>query len=214
AGESTGFLYPFIDADERDPEPLLKDLAASAEAKAAESARLQEATLVATRDPLEKMAHAMAVRLAAGARLFTFGNGGSSTDAATVAALFSRPPSGRAVAARFLVGDSAVVTALGNDVGYELVFSRQLEAYGDSGDVALGLSTSGNSLNLMTAFKWAHREGMLTTGLAGYDGGQMAASSDVDHCLVVGSQSIHRIQETQARLSFELWSRIQELLAA
>jgi D-sedoheptulose 7-phosphate isomerase len=104
------------------------------------------------------------------------------------------------------------VTALGNDVGFELVFSRQLIAHGRAGDVALGISTSGNSDNVVRAFEEAVRRGMLTVGLAGYDGGRMAACGFVRHCLVVRSDSVHRIQETQARLAFALWEEVAERL--
>jgi D-sedoheptulose 7-phosphate isomerase len=209
----TDFLYPFIEGDERDPGALLTDLAASADAKATASLRLRDASRQACGPDLERAATAMAERFRAGARLFAFGNGGSATDAAGLAALFRRPPRGRALPARSLVADEAVLTALGNDVGFELVFSRQLIAYGRSGDIAWGLSTSGNSVNLLHAFAEARRRGLLTVGLAGYDGGQMAEAG-LDHCLVVRADSVHRIQETQAAMVFELWSAIQGILDA
>ena len=126
----------------------------------------------------------MADRFAAGGRLFTFGNGGSSTDAASLAALFAPAAVGRVRCRRArLVDDSAVLTALGNDVGFDLVFSRQLIAHAARGDIAIGLSTSGNSRNLLHAFEEAARRGLLTIGIAGYDGGEMARSTHVQHCL-------------------------------
>jgi D-sedoheptulose 7-phosphate isomerase len=210
--EGTDFLYPFIEADERDIGPLLADLAASAEAKAAESARLRAETLTGCELVLDALATAMAERFAAGGKLFSFGNGGSATDAATVAALFTHPPYDRPLPAQSLVSDEAVVTALGNDVGFELVFSRQLIAHARAGDMAMGLSTSGNSDNVIRAFAEAKGKGLLTAGMAGYQGGQMAVSPHVDHCLVVRSDSVHRIQETQAALVFELWRRVQHRL--
>ena len=151
----------------------------------------------------------MAQRFAAGGRLFTFGNGGSSTDAASLAALFARPPTGTPLAARCLADDSAVLTALANDVGFELVFSRQLIAHSEPSDIALGISTSGNSRNLLVAFEEASRRGLLTVGIAGYDGGEMAASEHVQHCLVVRDDSVHRVQETQAALGYALWRAVQ-----
>ena len=208
----TDFLYPFIEADERDAAGLLADLARSAEAKAAESARLRTATLDTAAPELDAAAAAMAGRFAAGGRLFAFGNGGSATDAASVVALFLRPPWGRPLPARSLAAETAVLTALGNDVGFDLVFSRQLIAHARAGDVAVGLSTSGNSENLLVAFAEARRRGLLTVGLAGYDGGRMAASPDVDHCLVVRADSVHRIQETQAALAAALWAGVQSAL--
>ena len=210
--ESTDFLYPFIEGDEHDAGSLLADLAVSAAAKGAVSASLQRATLERSEAALAALSQAMAERFTAGGRLFVFGNGGSATDAAGIVALFRTPPWGRPLQARSLVADRAVLTALGNDVGFELVFSRQLIAYARDADIALGLSTSGNSTNLLSAFAEARRRGLLTLGLAGYDGGQMASSPDIEHCLVVSSSSVHRIQETQAALAFELWSRVRSHL--
>ena len=211
-GEGTAFLYPFIEGDERDAGSLLVDLGRSAVAKAETSAELRAVTLDQTADAVAAAADAMAEAFDGGGRLFTFGNGGSSTDAASVATLFAAPPWGRALGARCLAGDTAILTALGNDVGFELTFSRQLIAHARSGDVAVGLSTSGGSRNVLTAFAEAGSRGMLTIGLAGYDGGEMVRSAAVDHCFVVGSDSIHRIQETHAALVVALWSSVQEHL--
>jgi D-sedoheptulose 7-phosphate isomerase len=154
----------------------------------------------------------MAARFEAGGRLFSFGNGGSATDAAGVAALFRCPPWGKALPAASLAADGAVLTALGNDVGFELVFSRQLMARSRPADMVFGLSTSGNSTNLLRAFGEARRRGLLSIGFAGYDGGQMAACADLDHCLVVHAESVHRIQESQAALVFAIWSGLQTLV--
>ena len=162
---------------------------------------------------IAEAAAAMADRFAAGGQLFTFGNGGSATDAAGAAHLFVRPPSGPPRPARCLAADEAVLTALGNDVGFDLVFSRQLIAYARPGDIALGLSTSGSSENLIVAFAEARRRGLLTIGLAGQDGGRMAVSGDVDHCIVVRSDSVHRIQETQAAVMLALWQGVGRALA-
>ncbi|HET9546257.1 MAG TPA: hypothetical protein VFO97_00405, partial [Desertimonas sp.] len=118
------FLYPFLERDAAVAATLLGDLAASARSKAADSDMLRSNTLDRQRTQLEVVAAAMADRFGRGGRLFTFGNGGSSTDAASMAALFSSPPWGNPCPARTLAGDSAVLTALGNDVGFELVFSR------------------------------------------------------------------------------------------
>ncbi|HWG72626.1 MAG TPA: SIS domain-containing protein [Acidimicrobiales bacterium] len=214
SSEGTNFLYPFIDAEESDAGSLLADLASSAEAKGRESGRLRLLTFDRTASLLDVIATGMAEQFGNGGRLFVFGNGGSSTDAGGVVSLFRTPPWGQALHARSLVAEQAVLTALGNDVGFELVFSRQLIAHARAGDIALGISTSGNSTNLVTAFAEARRRDMLTVGLAGYDGGQMASSPHVDHCLVVPADSVHRIQETQAALIFELWSRVQAALAS
>ena len=117
----------------------------------------------------------MADRFLRGGRLYTFGNGGSSTDAATLASLFSRPARGRPVAAWSLAADEAVVTALGNDVGFDLIFKRQIIAHGRDRDARDRVSTSGNSEDLMTAITEAKHAGLLTIGFSGHDGGRMAA---------------------------------------
>lgn len=212
SGEPTDFLYPMVDGQGDDADALVADLTHSAGQKAAASRRLAEDTLAGSAHELAAACDAVAAALAAGGRLFTFGNGGSATDAAGVAALFAHPPSGRPVPARSLVDDVSVLTALANDLGFELVFSRQLIAYGRRGDVALGLSTSGNSENVVTAFAEARRGGLVTVGLAGYDGGAMATCGHVDHLVVVESESVHRIQEAQAAVAFRLWEGVQNRL--
>jgi D-sedoheptulose 7-phosphate isomerase len=206
--EPTNFLYPFIDAEEDDPKSLLADLAASAQAKAAESLALRRSTLEANGELLDRAATEMARRFAAGGRMFTFGNGGSCTDSTTLAALFARPPSGtpgKSLPAWSLTADQAILTALGNDVGFELVFARQLIARAKAGDIAIAMSTSGNSPNLLTALAEARQRGLYTIGFAGYDGGAFANNPNVDTCFVVRSQSVHRIQESQALLGYQLW---------
>jgi len=222
AAEATAFLYPFLDAEEWDQDSLLADLAASARAKARESASLRRSTLQASAPLLEAAATEMAHRLAAGGRIFTFGNGGSSTDATTLADLFASPPPAaphaaklttRALPAWSLTADQAVLTALGNDVGFELVFARQLIARAKPGDIAIAMSTSGNSKDLAAAFREARRRSMYTIGFAGYDGGEFATSEDVDVCFVVRSQSVHRVQESQALLGYHLWAAVHEHLA-
>lgn len=212
--ETTGFLYPFIEADERDSGSLLTDLADSARQKARESSALQRSTAQRCAEQLRSAAAELAERFARGGRMYSFGNGGSSTDAATFAALFAQPVSGRPLPSLNLAADQAVVTALGNDVGFELVFSRQIIAHSGADDIAVAFSTSGNSADLLTALREASRRGLMTIGFAGYTGGEMAESDAVDHCFVVDSQSIHRIQESQALLGYQLWATTQRLLAA
>ncbi len=207
--EATDFLYPFIEGDERDSTSLLADLARSAQGKWAESSALRQETLIRCDEQLRAAARAMAARFTTGGQLFTFGNGGSATDADGVAQLFTKPPWGRPLPARSLAADQAVLTALSNDIGFDVVFSRQLIAYGRAGDIAFGTSTSGNSDNLLMAFAEAKKRGMLTVGMAGYDGGRMAASDDLEHCLVVRSDSVHRIQESQTAVAHALWSMVQ-----
>jgi D-sedoheptulose 7-phosphate isomerase len=212
ASEPTGFLYPFIDAEERDVAALMTDLVASARAKVEDSASLRTATLTRCAQQVEDAASAMADRFRRGGRLFTFGNGGSATDAQGTAELFGQPPYGRPLPAFSLVEDQAVLTALSNDVGFELVFSRQVIALAKASDIAVGFSTSGDSPNMLRAFDEAARRGLVTVGLCGYEGSGMAVSDAVGHCLVVRSDSVHRIQETQDALMFALWETVQRHL--
>jgi len=208
----SSFLYPMLDEQEQDATGLLADLARSAQAKAVESAWTCTSTLAGIGEALDRTAQAMADALAAGGRLFCFGNGGSATDAAGLAALFVSPATGRCLPARSLVADPAVLTALANDIGVEVLFARQLIAHGRTGDIALGLSTSGGSANVLRAFEQARRLGMLTVGLAGYGGGAMRTCAALQHCLAVDGQSVHRTQEAQSAVAFALWERVQERL--
>src|ERR1700751_2485883 len=210
--EPSNFLYPFIDAQEDNPESLLADLAASAQAKASESLALRRSTLEANPDLLDRAATEMARRFAAGGRLFTFGNGGSCTDSTTVARLLARQPIGAPLPAWSLTADQAILTALGNDDGFELVFARQLIARAKAGDIAIAMSTSGNSPNLLTALAEARQRGLYTVGFAGYDGGAFVNNPNVDACFVVRSQSVHRIQESQALLGYQLWLTVHQHL--
>jgi D-sedoheptulose 7-phosphate isomerase len=212
ADEPTDFLYPFIEADERDASALVIDLATSARGKMAESKGLRTAVIDGCSGSVERAGEAMAHRFLHGGRLFTFGNGGSATDAEATVELFRCPPYGRSLAAMSLVDDRAVLTALANDVGFELVFSRQIIAHARPGDIGLGFSTSGDSANVLLALEEARSRRLLTIGLSGYEGGAMAASGSVDHCFVVPSDSVHRIQEAQEALTFALWSVVQRYL--
>lgn len=207
-----GFLYPMLDVTEQSAPALLADLARSAQAKAVESASVRSTTLSDRAAGLDRAAQAMAAAFCAGGRLFCFGNGGSATDAAGLAALFASPSTGRSLPARSLVADTAVLTALANDIGVEVIFARQLIAHASAGDIALGLSTSGGSVNVLKAFAEARRRGLLTVGLSGYGGGAMGSSPDLEHCLAVDAQSVHRTQEAQSALAYALWERVQERL--
>jgi D-sedoheptulose 7-phosphate isomerase len=193
-------LYPFLYADTSDLTTVLDQVRASTVAKAAEIGELRRT--VAGRDGarIEACAREMAARFAAGGRLFAFGNGGSATDAQQLATLFLHPvmPPGegaRPLPAFGLANDTSVVTALCNDIGVDVVFARQLAAFGGRDDIAIGLSTSGNSANLLRAFDEASRRGMLTIGLAGYAGGKMAELDSIDYLFVAPSTSIHRIHD-------------------
>lgn len=207
-------LYPFLYAGQSDVDAVLAEVRRSTVEKANEIVTLRAQVLADYADALVACARDMATSFARGRRLFTFGNGGSSTDAQAVAQTFLAPERGRPLPALSLTSDIAVVTALSNDVGFDVVYARQIAASGRAGDIAFGLSTSGGSENVLRAFDEASRRGLLTVGLAGYDGGKMAESDSVDHLFVVPSSSIHRIQEAQTTLYHLLWELTQRSLEA
>ncbi|MBV8985865.1 MAG: SIS domain-containing protein [Acidimicrobiia bacterium] len=206
-------LYPFLYDGAGDAAAVREQAVRSTAHKAAEILELRKRVLASSAADLERCAASMAAAFAAGGRLFAFGNGGSSTDAQALVRLFTRPHGGQAVPAVCLTDDVAIVTALANDVGFDNVFARQVSAFARAGDVAVGVSTSGGSENVVRALDAARRLGAITVGLAGYDGGAMAGGT-VDHLFVVPSDSVHRIQEAQTTLYHVLWTLTQEALAS
>ncbi len=202
----TGALYPFLTGTAVDSDDLLAELRSSTEEITREIIELRQRVLTQERERIVACAQAMAQAFLAGGRLFTFANGGSATDAAELAHLFmDPPPPAPPLPATVLTTDMATVTALGNDVGFEVVFARQLAALGRPGDIAVGLSTSGNSANLLAAFDQARRLGMVTVGLSGSRGGRMAEPGRIAHLFVMPSSSVHRIQEAQTTVYHVLW---------
>jgi D-sedoheptulose 7-phosphate isomerase len=160
-------------------------------------------------------ARALAQVFAAGGKVLCMGNGGSSCDAAHFAVEFLHPvTAGRpALPALNLTMDMAMVSAVGNDVGMRHVFRRQLEAHARPGDALIGFSTSGNSDNLLYAYEKARELGLVTLGLCGGDGGAMKSSGLVEHCLVVDTDSIHRVQEVHVAAYHVLWDLTHTVLA-
>jgi D-sedoheptulose 7-phosphate isomerase len=199
-------LYPFLYSDTSDLPAVLEEVRRSTVAKAGEITELRR--VISARDGGRLMACAAdaAARFAAGGRLLAFGNGGSATDAQQLATLFLNPGgTARPLPALGLANDTSVVTALCNDIGVDVIFARQVAAFGRAGDIAVGLSTSGNSDNLLRAFDEASRRGLLTIGLAGYGGGKMAELDSIDYLFVAPSSSVHRIQEAQTTVYHVLW---------
>jgi len=204
--EAMESLYPFLYSGPSDLPAVLDQVRASTVAKAEEIIALRQEVCARDAVRLERCAHEAAARFAAGGRLFAFGNGGSATDAQQLATLFLNPgPDTSPLPAFCLANDTSVVTALCNDIGVDVVFARQIAAFGTPRDIAVGLSTSGNSANLLRAFDEASRRGMLTVGLAGYEGGQMAELDSIDYLFVAPSSSVHRIQEAQTTIYQVLW---------
>ena len=209
-GDSTGFLYPFLDAAEADEASLRRSLRASADAKVRESAELSRQSVESNRAALAQAGTAIGWAATSGGRVLTMGNGGSAADAARLARLLRA----RGIPAESLSADYAVATALANDLGAERIFSRQLDAFARPGDVLVGCSTSGASRNLLAAFDQAAGMGLATVGLSGYGGGSFTDHPSVNHKLVVQSMSVHRIQEAQAALMSALCERAAGALAA
>jgi D-sedoheptulose 7-phosphate isomerase len=198
-------LYPFLYSGPTDLAAVLAEARRSTVAKAAEIMELRR--MVSARDGarLRSAARDAAGRFTAGGRLLAFGNGGSATDAQQLATTFLNPGTARPLPALCLASDTSVVTALANDVGVEVMFARQIAAFGRPTDIAVGLSTSGNSDNLLRAFDEASRRGLLTVGIAGYEGGKMAELDSLDYLFVAPSSSVHRIQEAQTTIYHVWW---------
>jgi D-sedoheptulose 7-phosphate isomerase len=196
---ASSFLYPFLSEGEHDLDAVVDDVRRSIRLKAEEIGSLREQTLTDNREALAAAAADLRARLDRGAKVLAFGNGGSATDAMDlVADLRSAPQGWPARRAIDLTEDPSIITAIANDIGIEEIFQRQVIAYGRPGDVAVALSTSGNSLNLIEALAEARRRELATIALVGYDGGRIAADGLADHVIVTRSQHIPRIQEAQA----------------
>jgi D-sedoheptulose 7-phosphate isomerase len=197
---ASSFLYPFLAEAESDLDAVLDDVRASILLKAEETGALREHTLEAGRATLAAAAQALRAGFDGGGKLLALGNGGSATDAMDLVADLRYPPRREWTPrpALDLTEDTAIITAVANDVGNELIFQRQVIAYGREGDALVALSTSGNSGNVIAALVEARRRGMATVALVGYDGGRVAAEELADHIVVTHSQNIPRIQEAQA----------------
>jgi len=208
-------LYPFLHGRPQDPAALDAALLRSVEEKARDSRETNARFFAGQADVLVAAAKALADVYRRGGRMFAMGNGGSSCDASHVAVEFVHPiTAGRpALAAINLVADLAMISAVGNDVGFEHIFVRQLIAQARAGDALIGISTSGNSSNLIAAFAKAKEMELVTIGLAGGDGGRMKSGGVCDHCLVVPTTSIHRIQECHVAAYHILWDLVHTLLA-
>jgi D-sedoheptulose 7-phosphate isomerase len=212
-------LYPFLYAPRGQPAVTLSDVVESVRqstlAKCADVVALRRRVLHEEADHLVAAATAMAAAFARGATLLAFGNGGSATDASDAAADCVRPPRGewRALPAIALT-EPAIITGVGNDVGIEHIFLRQIIALGQPGDIALGFSTGGTSRNVVAAFAEAKRRNLVTVGLAGYDGGAMRAAASIDYCLVARHEYVPRIQEAHATMWHTLLELVHELLAS
>lgn len=189
----TDFLYPFLERRETDLPAVLADVEASTVRKGADAIALRRGIDV---DAVIACGEAIRGRLERGGRLIAFGNGGSSTDAQDV----TGDCLARGWPSVALTNDAATITAVGNDVGYDKVFARQLIPLARPGDVALAISTSGSSQNVVAGLEEAHRRGLLTCAVTGYDGGLLAELPWLDHVFVARSDYIPRLQEVHATI--------------
>lgn len=205
-------LYPGL---RRQPVASRAELLTSIRAKAADSIAAKQRFFETQSDVLVDMAESLATVFRAGGRLFTMGNGGSASDAAHVAVEFNHPVTvGRpALPAVHLGADVQFLTALGNDVGFDQIFARQIASLGSPQDALLGLSTSGNSKNLLAAFEAAKKRGLSTLAFSGGDGGRAKVHPAVDLCLVSDTTSVHRVQECHLVAYHVLWDLVHTLMA-
>jgi D-sedoheptulose 7-phosphate isomerase len=181
------------------------------EAEIKESIEVKKEVLKALSPAIERAAQAMIAALKAGHKILFFGNGGSAGDAQHLAAeLISRYRLERpSLTALALTTDTSIITAIGNDYNFEVIFARQIEGLAKAGDIAFGLSTSGNSKNVIAGLEKAKQMGCVTIGLTGA-GGRIGEIADI--ALKVPSQSTPRIQESHITIGHILCGLIEEAM--
>lgn len=179
-----------------------------------ESIRVKQVLLDQQVELIQRVADVLTESLKNGGKVLFCGNGGSAGDSQHIAtelivqlsSEFKRP----AIPAIALTTNTSALTACANDYGYEYVFSRQVEALGNKGDVLVGISTSGNSQNVLNAFNVAKEKGMIAVGLSGQSGGKM--KDLCDHIICVDSKNPNRIQESHILIGHILCDLIQHQL--
>lgn len=208
-------FYPFLfEGGKASAEEVLAQVRHSTLEKCHDIIALRRATLAESEPQISAAGQAMAHAFANGATLFAFGNGGSATDAQDLVTDLIDPPfrDWAPLPALALTNDTSVITAVGNDVGFENVFARQIIAFGQPGDIAVGISTSGNSANILMAIEQAKKQGLITIGFTGYTGGKMRQSPALDYCINAPGDHIPRIQEAQATVYHALIEVVHVLL--
>jgi D-sedoheptulose 7-phosphate isomerase len=213
---ASGFLYPFLGTEKQGTGDLVAEVASSILMKVHDDSALRAQVAREEADQIGNTALAIHERLGRGGKLILFGNGGSATDANDFAVDCVLPPTRyHSVPAVSLSLEPANITAVANDIGTDAIFLRQLIAQGRPEDVAIGISTSGGSRNIIMALEEARKRNMLTIALLGYDGGEIKRKRLADFPLVVSCDYIPRIQEVQAsiyhviRESLEVLNRAQ-----
>jgi D-sedoheptulose 7-phosphate isomerase len=198
---NSSFLYPFLGKGQQPLEAVVREVQGSMLQKVQEVNRMRAAAAEWEAAAISHIAAAIAERLERGGKLIAFGNGGSATDANDLVSDCVDPPPGWGVIpAVSMSAEPANITAIANDIGTEAIFTRQLIAHARPEDVAVGISTSGGSANILAALAEARKRGLLTVGIVGYDGGRILDERLADHAVVVRSDYIPRIQEVQASI--------------
>lgn len=204
-----GFLYPFLGQEKQETSDVVSQVAESILMKARDDAKLRAQVAEEEAEQISDTVAAIHERLARGGKLILFGNGGSATDANDWTIDSVLPPAGyQPIPAVSLALEPANITAVANDVGTDVIFLRQLIAQAQPEDVAIGISTSGGSRNIIMALEEARKRNLLTVALLGYDGGEVKRSNLADFPLVVHCDYIPRIQEVQA----SIYHTIREML--
>ncbi|HEV7553709.1 MAG TPA: SIS domain-containing protein [Candidatus Angelobacter sp.] len=207
------FLYPFLGQQKQQTGDATAEVAASISMKVGDDSRLREQLAHEQAEQIAAAVQAIHERVARGGKLIIFGNGGSATDANDFAIDCVMPPTGyKAIPAVSLSMEPANITAVANDIGTEVIFLRQLIAQARPEDVAIGISTSGGSRNIVMALEEARKRKMLTVALLGYDGGEILRRSLADFPIVVRCDYIPRIQEVQASM-YHVMREMLEVLA-
>jgi D-sedoheptulose 7-phosphate isomerase len=195
------FLYPFLGREKQATGDVTTEVANSIRMKVADDAKLRAQVAREEAETISSATVAMSERIRRGGKLIIFGNGGSATDANDWAIDCIAPPSGwKAIPAVSLALEPANITAISNDVGTEVIFLRQMIAQAQPDDVAVAISTSGGSRNIIMALEEARKRKMLTVALLGYDGGEVLRRGLADFPLIVRCDYIPRIQEIQASI--------------
>ncbi|MFZ3215990.1 MAG: SIS domain-containing protein [Candidatus Acidiferrales bacterium] len=196
---AAGFLYPFLGQQKQGSGDAIAEVADSIRMKVADDAKLRERVAAEESEKIGNAATAIFESIRRGGKLIIFGNGGSATDANDWAIDCVSPPAGyRPLPAVSLSLEPANISAIANDVGTDLIFLRQFIAQARPADVAVGISTSGGSRNIIMALEEARKRNMLTVALLGYDGGEILRRGLADFPIAVHSDYIPRIQEVQA----------------
>jgi D-sedoheptulose 7-phosphate isomerase len=209
---ASSFLYPFLGTQEQRLEGVVEEVQGSMLQKMAEVNAMRATVAETEVDAISEIAAMISERLERGGKLIAFGNGGSATDANDLVADCVAPPPGfEPIPAVSLAAEPANVTAIANDVGVGAIFLRQLIAHARPEDVAVGISTSGGSANILAALAEARKRGLLTVGIVGYDGGRIVGERLADHAVVVRSDYIPRIQEVQASIYHVLRGLVETL---